>query len=111
MIRLGDQTNRTGGHHGLPPDPGGERDLVAGPKRDPGVGDVAAAGGVDQVDAVASQLVGEPDRLIGVPVRPAVARFTEPVGRRDPEQDRQLGRSDGTDGVGQVAGEADPVVE
>ena len=89
-----------------------EEDLGAGPGGDPGVGHHTSGGDVEQVDAVRAQFLGEAD---GVVAGPALALtlgvLGQPIAGPRAEEDRQLVGQHLADGVDDLEGEAEPVLE
>jgi len=55
---IGDHADGCGGDVGFAADSGGELDLEAGAGRNLGVGDLAARGAVDEIDAVVAEEMG-----------------------------------------------------
>src|SRR5262245_40246821 len=105
VLRLGDQTDRTGHHPRLVTDLPGERHLVPLAHRDAGLRDEPAGGNVDQVDTQLLQPAREHDRLLDVPPP------CRPVGRRDADEHRQVGRDQLATRPGDAERQPHPVLQ
>ncbi len=107
--RLGDHTHGASRNSSFAPDSFRERDLVAGADRDLLAGIVASRGDVDEIDVLGAQQTGE---LHGFVHRKAAGVLTvgvHPVGRGDPDPDRQVRREGGAHGADDLQREAGAV--
>ena len=84
LLRIGDHADGGGGDGGFGADARGEGNLVAGADGDFCVGNEAAGGDVDEVDAVGAEMAGESDGVVDGP-----AAFG-PVGGRDADEEGQV---------------------
>ena len=105
LLGFGDHADGAGEDFGVAADLLGERDLVAGADGDLGVEGVAAGGGVDEIDAEGLDVAGELD---GVFNRPAAF---DPIGGGDAEEEGEVVRHFGADGLRDFAEETGAIVE
>ena len=103
---VSDQSDGGGGDVGLAADSFSELNLEAGGDGDFGVGDLAAGGAVDEIDAVVAEVMGELDGLVD---GPAWRGLVGPVGGGDADEEGEVGGPLGADGVNDFKEEADAV--
>lgn len=105
LLWFGDHADGAGEDFGIAADLRGERDLVAGTDGDFGVERVAAGGGIDEIDAERLDVAGELDGVFDGP-----AAF-DPIGGGDAEEEGEMVRHFGADGLRDFAEETGAVVE
>ncbi len=105
LLRLGNQTDRAGGQACFLADSRRERHLVPRLERNLDRGRDSAARAVDQIHSKLAQAPGEADRLLDIP------SSGSPIGRRNPNEQRQLLRPGLPDRFGDAEGKAGPVFE
>jgi hypothetical protein len=108
LMRVGDHADGGGGNGGFGANASCEGSLECGPDGNLGIGDLAAGGNVDEIDAVCAEMTGESDGFVDGPAIPAIFG---PVGGGDADEDGQVRGPRGAYGVDNLKEETDAIVE
>jgi len=105
LLRVRDHADGGRGDGGLGADPRCEGGLKRASHGDFCIGNQPAGGTIDQIDAMGTEMTGEGDGFID---RPA---SVGPIGGRDTNEERQVGRPRGANGVDDLQKEAYAIFE
>jgi hypothetical protein len=116
---IGNHADGGGGDAGFATDAGGEGDLEAGADGDFYVGNEAAGGDVDEIDAALAEEEGELDGLVDVPADSRIQGrvvaggpgSVSPIRGGDADEEGQMGGPLGADGIDDFEGQAGAVGE
>jgi hypothetical protein len=116
---LGDEAYGGGGNVGLAADSGGKLDLVTGAYGNLGIGDQAAGGNIHQIDAMVAEEAGDLNSFVDVPAafppqrrRPVAGDpGFGPIGGGDADEEGEMGRPHGADGIHDLEDQAGAVLK